>query len=372
MVDQCAQSTVTREIVHHLAVIPEVGPIVVKRIAASVTRGFCGWSDLYRLAPADFEQMGISPRGAVILAAGLADSTLVERERRLAEQHGIVLVACTDAEYPALLAAIHAPPPLLYVRGSVLPLAHTLMAAIVGSRDMNSYGREVVGALVDALVPAGWAVVSGGARGVDAAAHHATLRLQGITVAVLGSGLLRPYPREHGALFDAIVQGRGAVVSTYPLEANALPEYFPARNRVIAGLAQGCIVAQAAEKSGALITARYALDEGREVGAVPGSIFDPRSAGCHALLSNGATPITSGQRALEMFGVVYGAMPEAGGVRQSVVDPLVHLCGSGVSFDTLLATTVYSADQLHIKLWELQVSGKIEQMMNGNWRSMHL
>jgi len=399
-----------RAVIHHLSLIPEIGPIAIKQIGSALASQGGDWQDLYHYTSHDFERIGIAPRLALLLQKGLANRSIVEREQQLIARHGLSLLAITDADYPPLLRVIHAPPPLLYIRGALSVLARTSLVALVGSRDANTYGLDAAAHLVAELVPAGWSTVSGGARGIDAVVHQATLRAQGITVVVLGSGLLRPYPREHGALFDAIVQQGGAVVSSYPLETVAAPGNFPARNRIIAGLARGCVVVQAAEKSGALITATYALNEGREVGVVPGSIFDPLSTGCHALLSQGATPITSGRALLTMLGAAPADAvvnsPVAVPMYQNTVqgyqdtlqsgtkisravtaeksmsavqlvpeDPhtvLLHACAKGATFDDLLVVAKRDSEELTQLLWELQIQGKIEQTLQGNWRSVRL
>jgi DNA processing protein len=211
------------------------------------------------------------------------------------------VVTLAEPEYPAQLRAIPAPPPVLHVRGRLLA-EDALAVAVVGSRRASAYGLEVAERLARDLAARGVTVVSGLARGIDGAAHRGALAAGGRTVAVLGSGPDVVYPPEHRRLAAAVAEA-GAVVSQFPPGAAPLPERFPERNRVIAGLALGVVVVEAAERSGALITARLAADLGREVMAVPGRVTSPLSRGTHALLRDGAALV-------ETWADVVGALPE--------------------------------------------------------------
>jgi len=190
-----------------------------------------------------------------------------------------------DPDYPALLAAIPSPP-ALDVRGAFAP-DDALAIAIVGTRQASAYGLEVAESLAAELAARGVTIVSGLARGIDTAAHRGALAAGGRTIAVLGSGIARVYPAENGPLAEQIV-ARGAVVSQFPPMAEPRPFHFPARNRTLAGLALGVVVVEAAERSGALITAGLAGELGRDVFAVPGRITSPASRGAHGLLRDGA------------------------------------------------------------------------------------
>jgi len=200
-------------------------------------------------------------------------------------------IARSDAEYPALLAAVPDAPAELHVRGG-LEAADALAVAIVGSRHATPYGEEVAERLAADLAARGVTVVSGLARGIDTAAHRGALRVGGRTLAVLGSGLDVIYPRENRALAAAIALS-GAVVSQFPPSTPPLAYHFPLRNRVLAGLALAVVVVEAAERSGALITAALAGELGREVMAVPGRVTSPASRGCHRLLRDGAVLVES-------------------------------------------------------------------------------
>lgn len=218
------------------------------------------------------------------------------------EGAGYRWVARADPAFPARLRTIHDPPPGLFLRGSAaLTLFDRPCVAVVGARACSAYGTAVALAFGRELAAAGVVVVSGLARGVDAAAHRGALDA-GQTAAVLGCGIDRDYPRAHATLAAAIAQ-RGLIVSEYPPGVEPAPWRFPARNRIVAGLTQATVVVEARERSGALITADLALEEGREVLAVPGEITSHLSSGTNALLRLGATPVTCVEDVLSAIGV---------------------------------------------------------------------
>jgi DNA processing protein len=211
---------------------------------------------------------------------------VVEMELQKLTKTGARLVTRADADYPENLTHLHDPPPFLYVRGSLVP-EDRLALAIVGSRFASAYGRGVARDLARELTKKGITVVSGLARGIDAEAHRATIEAKGRTLAVLGSGLDVIYPHEHRSLATE-VSGHGALLSEFPLGSKPDAVHFPYRNRVISGLTLGTIVVEAAENSGSLITARFALEQNREVFAVPGPITSVKSRGPHKLIKDGA------------------------------------------------------------------------------------
>jgi DNA processing protein len=266
----------------------------------------------YRLARHPERWAGSSePPGRLAAAAGVPCAqmekalqvaaqaeALAERELAAAERLGARLLLCEDAAYPPALRQLDPPPPVLAVRGTLPPPADPAVA-IVGSRRADSYGEEVAVLFARTLAAAGVAVVSGFAHGVDAAAHRGALAAEGgCTVAVLGCGLGVDYPRGHARLADKIAE-RGALVSEFPCGLPPRSWHFPVRNRVIAALTTGTLVVQAAPRSGSLITARQALELGREVWAVPGRIFDERSLGPNALIREGATLVQHPRDILE-------------------------------------------------------------------------
>jgi DNA processing protein len=232
--------------------------------------------------------------------------------------------------YPRLLAELHDPPAQLYVRGDVAVLSEPAVA-IVGARSCSAYGAQVARSVAGELAAAGLVVVSGLARGIDAEAHRGTLAVSGRTVAVLGCGIDRDYPRSHSELARRI-RADGAVVSEYPPGVEPAPWRFPARNRIIAGLCAATVVVEARERSGALITADFALELGRDVFAVPGEITSALSAGTNDLLRQGAAPLLSAADVLAALGF------------ESDVRPLPPLSPAGAQVLRILADGPRDAD----------------------------
>lgn len=216
------------------------------------------------------------------------------------DKKGIKICIRDDADYPQLLTRIYSPPPILYYRGR-LP-SDQMLIAIVGARKASAYGKSVATMLAGGLAASGIGVVSGAARGIDTAAHIGSLQNNGYTIAVLGCGVDVAYPAENAKMLSAIAE-KGAVISEYAPGTKPLAGYFPARNRIISGLSRGVVVVEAAEKSGALITADYALEDGRDVFAVPGSIFSDSSKGTHRLIKQGAKLVENTVDILEEYGL---------------------------------------------------------------------
>lgn len=221
------------------------------------------------------------------------------------------LVGWHDPDYPALLRRIPSPPLALFVAGDPAVLWHPSVA-LVGSRAPTTGGRDNAGDFARALAASGWCVASGMAAGIDTAAHTAALEAGGLTVAVLGTGPDLAYPRSNAALLARIATGgQGAVVSEHPPGTQARREHFPSRNRLLAGLALGTVVIEAAERSGALITARLAAEAGREVFAVPGSIHNPLARGCHRLIRDGAGLVDSPDEVIIALGPLAAELAQA-------------------------------------------------------------
>ena len=215
----------------------------------------------------------------------------VERELELIREHGCQIVTLYDAAYPQYLKEIDTPPLVLYVRGKLTP-EDSLCLSIVGSRDAKDYGRKVSYRLSYQLAQRGLTIVSGLARGIDTSAHRGALEAGGRTIAVMGSGLSFIYPATNSDLAEKITAS-GALISEFPMEVKPKPRNFPRRNRIISGLTLGTVVVEASNRSGALITARLAGEQGREVFAVPGEIFSELSTGTHKLINNGAKLINT-------------------------------------------------------------------------------
>ena len=236
-------------------------------------------------------------------SAGLSNASLMDEARELLDEcrrQKIDLIQRSHADYPRRLLEICDPPSILYRRGVILP-QDELSIAIVGSRRCTAYGRRHAERLSAALSRAGFTIVSGLARGIDAAAHRAALQAGGRTMAVLASGVQNVYPPEHCDLAEEISQ-QGAVLSEMPLHQRPLPGLFPQRNRIISGLCLGVIVVEASRNSGALYTARHALEQGREVFAMPGPVDSLASEACHELIRDGVTLVRHVDDVLEALG----------------------------------------------------------------------
>ena len=262
-----------------------------------------------------------------------------------------------QAAYPALLAAIYDPPKRLYLRGSRPELLAGPCVAIVGARACSAYGAQVARSLGRALAAAGAVVVSGLARGVDGEAHRGALEASGATVAVLGCGIDRDYPAAHADLARRICD-HGLVVSEYEAGVEPAPWRFPARNRIIAGLCRATVVVEARERSGALITADFALEEGRDVLAVPGEITSALSAGTNALLRLGAVPVTCAGDVLELFDLEPRQAPAA------ALDPvaaalLERLLDQPLTADELVRAAGVDPGRGSAALVELELAGKV-------------
>jgi DNA processing protein len=225
----------------------------------------------------------------------------IEKDLQLIEKINLNLLPITSENYPAPLKEIFDPPILLYVRGELLE-KDKLAIGIVGSRKASPYGRAIAERLAKDLSSRGLAIISGGARGIDTCAHRGALAGGGRTVAVLGCGVDVNYPSENQQLFDTIT-GSGAVISEFPLGSQPEPWRFPPRNRLISGLSIGVLVCQSPESSGALITAGYAAEQGRDVYAVPGNVDDERNRGCHKLIKDGAKLVENADDILAELGI---------------------------------------------------------------------
>ncbi len=258
---------------------------------------------------------GVSNKKALELSDAIrrfSGSAELTKEIQAFERLNASLCILGTPGYPKSLALIQDPPVVLYVRGQLRD-EDALSIAIVGSRRCSRYGIEQADRFSSLLSQSGLTIVSGGALGIDTSAHRATLRVKGRTIAVLGSGLARPYPTDNAALFDQIVESNGAVISELPMLAPPMRENFPNRNRIISGLSLGVVVVEAEVRSGALITARLcAEDHGREAMAVPGPVDSSTSAGCHKIIRDGwATLVTRHTDVLDALGET-GTLLQAG------------------------------------------------------------
>jgi DNA processing protein len=275
------------------------------------------------------------------------------------------VLTLADPDFPAPLLQTPDPPLLLYVQGDLRTLARPSLA-IVGSRNASAQGRDNARAFATSFSRDGWAIVSGLALGIDAAAHEGGLAGPGGTIAVVGTGLDRVYPARHRELAHRIAVA-GVLLSEFAPGMPPLAENFPQRNRIIAGLARGTVVVEAAVHSGSLITARLAADYGREVFALPGSIHSPLARGCHALIRQGAKLVESAQDIAEELTASTPAAPAAAAPRPDPHrDPVLDALGSDpATLDALLARTGWPAAELSARLLELELEARVERLPGG-------
>lgn len=299
------------------------------------------------------------PERSGLLASAAAMAVRALDEARAA---GMEPVAWFDPRYPRLLGCIVDPPPVLWIRGDASVLDRPTVA-IVGSRAATAYAIDVARRLAAALASRGVAVASGLARGVDSAAHRGALEAGGSTVAVLGSGLDRVYPREHEDLAETIGRS-GVVMSELGPGAPPLAEHFPLRNRIISGISLAVVVVEASEKSGSLITARCAMEQGRDVMAVPGSVLTGRNRGSHSLLKDGAQVVETADDILDGIGwpgAGGGAAVQPAAGRAGTGDPLLGRLEAGETYDldALVEATGIAPAKLLTRLMELELAGVV-------------
>ncbi|MFP3880190.1 MAG: DNA-processing protein DprA [Dehalococcoidia bacterium] len=263
----------------------------VGRVRISRLQEFFGsLQDAWKASEGRLKQGGLDSRSVDALLTVRSRMSLDDEMEKL-ERHGVKVVVCEDPSYPSRLKEIYDYPPVLYVKGN-LPAQDAPCLAVVGTRRPTIYGRQVAEDIVTDLVHSKITIVSGLARGIDSVAHRAALDAGGKTIAVFASGLDIIYPRENARLAEAIVE-HGALLSEHPLGVKPKPESFPLRNRIMSGLSLGVLVVEAGERSGALITAHQAIEQNREVFAVPGSILSPVSQGTNRLIQEGAKLVCS-------------------------------------------------------------------------------
>ena len=365
-----------------LHLTPGIGPVLGRRLLESMPA-----DALDRCTPASLEGIeGIGPKRAALIHAGLgASRDAAKREVDRLEAAGCCAITIADAGYPAVLAEAPDAPLVLFCRGALPTETMRFSVAIVGSRGCTAYGVDQAQRFAAGFASAGLAVVSGGARGVDSAAHGAAVRVKGTTVVVLGCGLGHCYPPENAGLFASVVEAGGAVVSEFPFDAGPSPENFPIRNRVISGLSLGVVVIEAPMGSGALITARHAVEShGRDVFALPGRVDSPASQGCHALIRDGgAALVTSPQDVIAMleprarhvhagthadrFAFVGAGPPPAheSSVRMDLLTPaqraIVEALDAPATVDELVDATGLPPEVIRVEMTGLELLGAIRR-----------
>lgn len=290
-----------------LSLISGVGP----RIRKALLERFGSARAVLMAAPSELREVhGVGPKLTRSIAE--ADHAIdVEAEIALCREHGIDILTEAHTDYPRPLREIHDPPGVLFMRGTLKP-DDALAVGIVGTRHGTQYGLRQAERLAGSLARAGLTIISGLARGIDAAAHRGAMAAGGRTIGVLASGVMNIYPPEHDQLAEEVI-AHGALISESPPRAAPLSGTFPQRNRIISGLSLGIIVVEAAERSGALITARHAMEQGREVFAVPGNVDSRTSRGCHQLIRDGAKLVESADDVLEELGPLVEAVPRDDG-----------------------------------------------------------
>lgn len=320
---------------------------------------------------------GLARRGGSTATIAIPSVGEAEGEIARTEAHGARLVAISEPLYPVHLKEIAAPPPLIAVRGGSAELFGRPTVAIVGSRNASLVGHKMAERIALGLGAAGYVVVSGLARGIDGAAHRAAI--DSGTIAVIAGGIDHVYPEEHGPLIEEIVGKGGAVISEMPFGFIPRGKDFPRRNRIVSGMSLGVVVVEAAARSGTLHTARFALDQGREVFAVPGSPLDPRAEGTNRLIRDGATLTSSADDVIAVIEPIRGRpvpLPrefsddaDAGGALDAVSAEIRALVVSAlgpapVAVDDLILHTGLKSSVVSVVLLELDLAGRIERHGN--------
>ena len=326
--------------------------------------------------PAMLRALGVPPAASVWLHA--PDPALLEADRNWIVRERIGLIDALSDEYPPLLAQASVAPVLLYVRGDAFSLRQPQLA-IVGSRNPTVPGRRTAAQFAMCLSRAGLTITSGLALGIDAAGHEGALAAGGQTIAVLGSGLDQIYPAQHG-LLAARIAAQGALVSEFPRGTAPLRSNFPQRNRLISGLSLGTLVVEAARHSGSLITARLALEQGREVFAIPGSIHNPLTRGCHALIRAGAKLVESTQDIFEEIAISFDKQDDMSrGFGRDRVTAAAATLDKGhkilldalgfesASVDTLVARTGLPSQSVASMLLVLELQGAVGSQAGGRY-----
>ena len=343
-----------------------IGPVLINHII-SECRDWSSWDHLTTLSSTQLaEKLSISRTQAALVYTALHDDDCLHRHDAWLQKGSCRVVTVLDDEYPMLLKQTTCPPPVLWVQGAALPPVYSA-CALVGARAATSYAQRVVAMFVPGIVAEKVVTVSGGARGVDSWVHKQTLAADGHTVVVAGCGMQYTYPAEHEALFKQITEQDGTLISPFAPWIGPSKGTFPARNRIIAGLAQRCVVVQAAARSGALITATYAMEENRDVGVIPGPVDDVRYVGSNALLSQGAAAIVDDVGLLRFCGI--DSVVKKGKIRAVAPEQqaIIDLLEEPATFDDLMAAGHTDPSQLQALLYELQVAGIIRQNYAGFW-----
>ena len=342
--------------------IYSVGP----RTVAKLLKRWPNLRELFELSASQMEQAGL-PK-AIATAIASFDISEIEADWRWQEALNHFLLTLGDADYPTLLKEIPDPPPVLYAVGNVSCFRQPTVA-MVGTRKPSVTGSETARRFAFELAKKNITIVSGLALGIDAQAHSGCIEAQGRTIAVMGTGIDCIYPRRHGKLAEKICEN-GLLLSEFPLQSSPIAGHFPRRNRIISGLSLCTLVVEAAVRSGSLITARLALEQNRDVLAIPGSIYNPEAMGCHHLLQQGAKLVTSSADVLDELGIGY----EQGAIEfeftlASENKNLVKCIGFEVTtVDQIITRSGLSIEEVVCNLAELELQGMIKAISGGYMR----
>ncbi len=347
-----------------LGLVTRLGPVGFRKILSSF-----GNPEAALGASQTAVERVIGPEIAAAISAG-PDKELLARTLDWATEERNRVLTLADGDYPGALLEISDPPPLLYLKGRTELLQRDALA-IVGSRNATPQGIANARAFAQELSDNGFTIVSGLALGIDAAAHQGGLSGAGSSIAVVATGLDSVYPARNRELAHELSQ-HGLLVSEFSLGTKPLAGNFPRRNRLISGMAKGVLIVEAAVKSGSLITARYALEQGREVFAIPGSVHSPLSRGCHALIKQGAKLVETSSDILEEFG--RSAAPDTIATKRSATNthPLL-LAAIGfdpVDLDTLCARSGLTAENASAMLLELELEGAVVKLPGGKYQQV--
>ena len=345
------------------SLLPKIGPMRMKRIWHYFQSMQLAWS----ADKVDLTQAGLEEQIAeeIILKRGDIDlNNILE----IMARENIKAVTLADDFYPKLLQEIYAPPPILFYQGEFNSAKDEFSLAIVGTRKLSNYGRQVTPEITKALAESGLVIISGLALGIDSIAHETALESGGRTTAVLGSGLDREhiYPAANHNLCAKIIASGGAIISEYPPGTESLRQHFPQRNRIISGLSLGTLIIEAPEESGALLTARFALEQNREIFAIPGSIYSPNSLGPNNLIRMGAKLVTRAEDILEALDL--NLVKEYVETKKIIPDSaeeakiLAHLSHEPIHFNELVKLTKLDTSVLNSTLTLMEMKGRVRNL----------
>ena len=344
--------------------LPGAGPVKMREILGTI-------DDLSCL---------FDPKDRCTVIPGVADWQAVDKDLAWAQDPDHHLISHQNTFYPRLLREIPNAPPILFIHGN-LELLERPQIAMVGSRNPTAIGAETALQFAEHFSKAGFTITSGLAIGIDGAAHRGALLQTGGTIAVVAHGLDSVYPAQHRALAQSIIEAKGALVSEFPIGVGALAGHFPRRNRIISGLSMGTLVVEATLNSGSLITAKQALEQGREVFAIPGSIHSPLAKGCHALIRSGAKLVETAEDVLEELGALLRYVrlreplkaetaKEAGALEPSYAALLREVGYECTPLDLVIARSGLTVEKVSSMLLELELQGQVVSVPGGYARAL--